>query len=102
LLKLPAAPMKNKPVINCTMREPESESFFSNRNYPSTCASSGLSNILVRANDVVKLSDQPNILAQLERPTEKQCVEVLGHGHLGVVLLPSLEDSFEQMHLNFY
>ena len=27
---------------------------------------------------------------------------MLGRGHLGVVLLPSIEDSFEQAHLNFY
>ena len=30
------------------------------------------------------------------------CKLVMGHGHLGVVLLPSTDDSFDQPQINFY
>ena len=34
-------------------------------------------------------------------PTEQSLIKIMGHGHLGAVLLPVTDDNYEQPQLNF-
>lgn len=45
--------------------------------------------------DEVEEQKKPIFDPREVKPTEKICIEMLGRAHLGVVLLPSTEDTFE-------
>ena len=42
-----------------------------------------------------------DVMEESRRPTEKQCKEMIGQAHLGIVALPRIEDdTFEQPQIN--
>ena len=35
-------------------------------------------------------------------PQKEKCIKMMGNGHLGIIPLPTTEDSYEQPSINFY